>query len=89
MAVRQWIAPVSWPRGLLMEMSAVEMIRTRLARDPAFRERLRHAFGRTLAGEGYLARLSIEQVAALYALIFQPELAAESSVTSASVLPVQ
>jgi hypothetical protein len=57
-----------------MHASILDTIRARLAVDSDFRERLRHAFGRTLASEGYLALLSIEQVAALYALVYVPDL---------------
>lgn len=56
-----------------MYTSALDTLRGRIALDLEFRERLRLAFGRTLAAEGYLSVLSIEQIAALYALIFAPD----------------
>jgi hypothetical protein len=62
-----------------MYTSTLDALRGRIALDLEFRERLRLAFGRTLATEGYLSVLSIEQVAALYALIFVPDAASSTS----------
>lgn len=64
-----------------MQSSALETLRGRIELDLDFRERLRLAFGRTLATEGYLSVLSIEQIAALYALIFVPDAPASTPLT--------
>jgi hypothetical protein len=55
-----------------MPSPALLTIRERLTAEPDLRERLLGAFGRTLAAEGYLAVLSIEDIASLYAWVADP-----------------